>query len=172
LPVIRSINMPSFDISSEVDMVALKNALDTANKQITNRYDFKGSSAKVELNEKDSIITIYGDNDFQLDQVKDILLPAMEKKEPDSSKRLDKKDVQKVSGNKVKQEMKIRAGIDTDLAKRITKLIKDSGMKVQASIQGDTVRINGAKRDVLQDAIAFCKKNVTDFPLQFGNFRD
>jgi cyclic-di-GMP-binding protein len=164
--------MPSFDISSEVDMVALKNALDTANKQITNRYDFKGSSAKVELNEKDSIITIYGDNDFQLDQVKDILLPAMEKKEPDSSKRLDKKDVQKVSGNKVKQEMKIRAGIDTDLAKRITKLIKDSGMKVQASIQGDTVRINGAKRDVLQDAIAFCKKNVTDFPLQFGNFRD
>jgi hypothetical protein len=164
--------MPSFDISSEVDMVALKNALDTANKQITNRYDFKGSSAKVELNEKDSIITIYGDNDFQLDQVKDILLPAMEKKEPDSSKRLDKKDVQKVSGNKVKQEMKIRAGIDTDLAKRITKLIKDSGMKVQASIQGDTVRINGAKRDILQEAIAFCKKNVTDFPLQFGNFRD
>jgi cyclic-di-GMP-binding protein len=164
--------MPSFDISSEVDMVALKNAIDTAGKQITNRYDFKGSSAKVELNEKDSLITIYGDNDFQLDQVKDILLPAMEKKEPDSSKRLDKKDVQKVSGNKVKQEMKIRAGIDTDLAKRITKLIKDSGLKVQASIQGDTVRVNGAKRDVLQDAIAFCKKNVTDFPLQFGNFRD
>ncbi len=164
--------MPSFDISSEVDMVALKNAIDTAGKQITNRYDFKGSSAKVELNEKDSVITIYGDNDFQLDQVKDILLPAMEKKEPDSSKRLDKKDVQKVSGNKVKQEMKIRAGIDTDLAKRITKLIKDSGLKVQASIQGDTVRVNGAKRDVLQEAIAFCKKNVTDFPLQFGNFRD
>jgi uncharacterized protein YajQ (UPF0234 family) len=96
----------------------------------------------------------------------------MEKKEPDSSKRLDKKDVQKVSGNKVKQEMKVRAGIDSDLAKRITKLIKDSGMKVQASIQGDTVRVNGAKRDVLQEAIAFCKKNVTDFPLQFGNFRD
>jgi len=164
--------MPSFDISSEVDKVALKNAIDTAGKQITNRYDFKGTSANIEYNEKDNIITIFGDNDFQLDQVKDILLPAMEKKEPDSSKRLDTKDVQKVSGNKVKQEMKVRAGIDSDLAKRITKLIKDSGMKVQASIQGDTVRVNGAKRDVLQEAIAFCKKNVTDFPLQFGNFRD
>lgn len=164
--------MPSFDISSEVDMVALKNAIDIAGKQIINRYDFKGSSAKVELNEKDSIITLFGDNDFQLDQIKDILLPGMEKKEADSSKRLEHLDVKKVSGNKVKQELKIKAGIDTDLAKRIAKLIKDSGLKVQASIQGDTVRINGAKRDLLQDAIAFVKKSVTDFPLQFGNFRD
>ena len=164
--------MPSFDISSEVDMVGLKNAIDVVGKQITNRYDFKGTSAKAELNEKDKVIIIYGDSDFQLDQVKDILLPAMEKKEADSSKRLDKQDVQKVSGNKVKQEMKIRAGIDSDLAKRIVKLLKDSGLKVQASIQGDTVRVNGAKRDVLQDAIAFVKKSVTDFPLQFGNFRD
>jgi len=164
--------MPSFDISSEVDKVALKNAIDTADKQITNRYDFKGTAAKVEFNEKDNIITIFGDNDFQLDQVKDILLPAMEKKEPDSTKRLEHKDVQKVGGNKVKQELKIRAGIDSDLAKRIVKLIKDSGLKVQASIQGDEVRVNGAKRDLLQDAIAYCKKNVTDFPLQFGNFRD
>lgn len=164
--------MPSFDISSEVDMVALKNAIDAAGKQITNRYDFKGTSAKVELNEKDSIITLYGDNDFQLDQIKDILLPGMEKKEADSTKRLEHNDVQKVGGNKVKQELKIRAGIDTDLAKRIVKLIKDSGLKVQASIQGDEVRVNGAKRDLLQEAIAFCKKNVTDFPLQFGNFRE
>jgi len=164
--------MPSFDISSEVDMVALKNAIDAAGKQITNRYDFKGTSAKVELNEKDSIITLYGDNDFQLDQIKDILLPGMEKKEADSTKRLEHNDVQKVGGNKVKQELKIRAGIDTDLAKRIVKLIKDSGLKVQASIQGDEVRVNGVKRDLLQDAIALCKKNVTDFPLQFGNFRE
>ena len=89
-----------------------------------------------------------------------------------STKRLDHKDVQKVGGNKVKQELKIKAGIDSDLAKRISKLIKDSGLKVQASIQGDTVRVNGAKRDLLQEAIAFVKKNVTDFPLQFGNFRD
>jgi uncharacterized protein YajQ (UPF0234 family) len=164
--------MPSFDISSEVDMVGLKNAVDVASRQITNRYDFKGTSAKVELNEKDKLITLYGDSDFQLDQVKDILLPAMEKKEADSSKRLDHQDVQKVSGNKVKQELKIRAGIDSDLAKRIVKLIKDSGLKVQASIQGDAVRVNGAKRDMLQEAIAHVKKSVTDFPLQFGNFRD
>ena len=164
--------MPSFDISSEVDKVALKNAIDTTDKQITNRYDFKGTAAKVEFNEKDNIITIFGDNDFQLDQIKDILLPAMEKKEPDSTKRLEHKDLQKMGGNKVKQELKIKAGIDAELAKRITKLIKDSGLKVQASIQGEEVRVNGAKRDLLQDAIAFCKKNVTDFPLQFGNFRE
>ncbi|MEO8418219.1 MAG: YajQ family cyclic di-GMP-binding protein [Methylophilaceae bacterium] len=164
--------MPSFDITSEVDMVALKNAIDITGRSIANRYDFKGTSAKVDLNEKDNLITLYGDSDFQLDQIKDLLLPGMEKKEPDSSKRLDHQDVQKVSGNKVKQELKIRAGIDSDLAKRIVKLIKDSGLKVQASIQGDTVRVNGAKRDVLQDAIAFVKKSVTDFPLQFGNFRD
>lgn len=164
--------MPSFDITSEVDMVGLKNAVDVAGRQIGNRYDFKGTSAKVDLNEKDKIITVYGDSDFQLDQVKDILLPAMEKKEVDSSKRLKHEDVQKISGNKVKQDLRIRAGIDADLAKRIVKLIKDSGLKVQASIQGDTVRVNGAKRDMLQDAIAYVKKNVTDFPLQFGNFRD
>lgn len=153
-------------------MVGLKNAIDIAGRQITNRYDFKGTSAKAELNEKEKLITIHGDSDFQLDQIKDILLPAMEKKEPDSSKRLDHQTVQKVSGNKVKQELKIRAGIDSDLAKRIVKLIKDSGLKVQASIQGDTVRVNGAKRDLLQEAIALVKKSITDFPLQFGNFRD
>ena len=164
--------MPSFYITSEVDMVGLKNAVDVAGRQITNRYDFKGTSANVELNEKDKLITLYGDSDFQLDQIKDILLPAMEKKEADSSKRLDQQEVQKVSGNKVKQELKIRAGIDSDLAKRLIKLIKDSSLKVQASIQGDTVRVNGAKRDVLQEAIALVKRSVTDFPLQFGNFRD
>lgn len=164
--------MPSFDISSEVDMVALKNAVDVATRQIGNRYDFKGTSAAVELNEKDGLIVLYGDSDFQLGQIKDILLPGMEKKEPDSSKRLLHQDVQKISGNKVKQTLQIRAGIDADLAKKIVRLIKDSGLKVQASIQGDTVRVNGAKRDMLQEAIAHVKKNVTDFPLQFGNFRD
>jgi len=164
--------MPSFDVSSEVDMVALKNAIDVASRQIDNRYDFKGTSAKAELNEKDSLITLFGDSDFQLDQIKDILLPAMEKKEADSAKRLDHQDVQKISGNKVKQVLKIKAGIDTELAKKIVKLLKDSGLKVQASIQGDEVRVTGAKRDVLQDAIAFVKKSITDFPLQFGNFRD
>lgn len=164
--------MPSFDITSEVDMVALKNAIDVVSRSITNRYDFKGTSANAELNEKDSLMTLFGDSDFQLDQIKDILLPAMEKKEADSAKRLDHQDVQKISGNKVKQVLKIKDGIDSELAKRIVKLIKDSGLKVQASIQGDTVRVVGAKRDVLQDTIAQVKKSVTDFPLQFGNFRD
>ena len=161
--------MPSFDITSEVDMVALKNAIDVVGRSITNRYDFKGTSANVELNEKDSLMTLFGDSDFQLDQIKDILLPAMEKKEADSAKRLDHQDVQKISGNKVKQVLKIKDGIDSELAKRIVKLIKDNGVKVQAS---NTVRVVGAKRDVLQDTIAHVKKSVTDFPLQFGNFRD
>ncbi len=164
--------MPSFDITSEVDMVALKNAVDVAGRQITTRYDFKGTSAAADLNEKDHEIILHGDSDFQLDQVKAILLPAMEKKEPDSAKRLDHQPVQKISGNKVKQVLKIRAGIDAELAKKLVKLIKDSGFKVQASIQGDTVRVTGAKRDLLQDTIALVKKSITDFPLQFGNFRD
>ncbi len=164
--------MPSFDISSEVNKVDLKNAIDATGKKIVGRHDFKGTSAKVELNEKDSLLTIFGDSDFQLDQIKAILLPEMGKKEADSAKRLDPQDVQSVSGNKVKQVVKIKDGIDTELAKKIVKLIKDSGLKVQASIQGETVRVTGAKRDVLQEAIAFVKKSVTDFPLQFGNFRD
>jgi hypothetical protein len=164
--------MPSFDITSEVDMVALKNAIDVADKQITNRYDFKGTSAKVELNEKDKLITLFGDSDFQLDQIKDILFPALEKKEPESSKRMEQLDVQKISGNKVKQTMKIRDGIDSELAKKISRLIKDSSLKVQASIQGEAVRVNGAKRDILQEAIALVKKSITDFPLKYGNFRD
>jgi uncharacterized protein YajQ (UPF0234 family) len=164
--------MPSFDITSEADMVALKNAIDVADRQITNRYDFKGTSAKVELNEKDKLITLHGDSDFQLDQIKDILFPALEKKEAESSKRLDQQEVQKVSGNKVKQLMNIRDGIDSELAKKIVRLIKDSGLKVQASIQGDEVRVNGAKRDLLQDAIALVRKSITDFPLKYGNFRD
>jgi uncharacterized protein YajQ (UPF0234 family) len=164
--------MPSFDITSEVDMVALKNAIDVAERSIVNRYDFKGTSAKVEFQEKDKIITLHGDSDFQLDQIKDLLFPAMEKKEKDSSKRLEICPVQKVSGNKVKQELKIRVGIDQELAKKLVKLIKDSKLKVQASIQGDAVRVTGAKRDLLQETIALVRKSIDDFPLQFGNFRD
>ncbi len=164
--------MPSFDFSSEADMVALKNAIDVTSRQIDARYDFKGTSAKVELNEKDKIITLHGDSDFQLDQIKDILFPAMEKKEKESVKRLDHQAVQKVSGNKVKQELKIKIGIESELAKKIVKLIKDSKLKVQASIQGDTVRVQGAKRDELQACIADVTKKITDFPIKYGNFRD
>ncbi|MSQ80497.1 MAG: YajQ family cyclic di-GMP-binding protein [Candidatus Methylopumilus sp.] len=164
--------MPSFDISSEVNMANLTNSIDVASRMIINRYDFKGTSAKVEFSEKDLTITLYGDSDFQLGQIKDILLPAMEKKEVDSSKRLEHQDIQTVSGNKVKQILKLKSGIDSELAKKIVKLLKDSGLKVQSSIQGESVRVSGAKRDNLQEAIAFVKKSITDFPLQFGNFRD
>ena len=164
--------MPSFDFTSEADMVALKNAIDVAARQIENRYDFKGTSAKIELNEKDSVITLHGDSDFQLGQIKDILFPAMEKKETESTKRLDQQPVQKVSGNKVKQELKIKLGIETELAKKIVKMIKDAKLKVQASIQGDAVRVQGAKRDDLQECIALVKKSITDFPIKYGNFRD
>jgi len=164
--------MPSFDFTSEADMVALKNAVDVAARQIDNRYDFKGTSAKVELNEKDKVITLWGDSEFQLDQIKDLLFPAMEKKEKDSVKRLDVQKVQSVSGNKTKQEMKIKDGIDSELAKKIVKLIKDAKLKVQAAIQGDAVRVQGAKRDDLQECIALIRKQITDFPIKAGNFRD
>ena len=156
--------MPSFDFTSEADMVALKNAIDVTSRQIDNRYDFKGTSAKVELNEKDKVITLWGDSDFQLDQIKDLLFPAMEKKEKESVKRLDHQKVISVSGNKVKQELKIKMGIETELAKKIVKLIKDSGGKVQAQIQGEQLRVTGKKRDDLQVAIALLR---TRYP-QYG----
>ena len=133
---------------------------------------FKGTSAKVELNEKDKVITLHGDSDFQLDQIKDLLFPAMEKKEKESVKRLDHQKIQSVSGNKVKQEMKIKDGIDSDLAKKIVKLVKDGKLKVQAAIQGETVRVQGTKRDDLQACIALITKSITDFPIKYGNFRD
>ncbi len=164
--------MPSFDFTSEADMVALKNAIDVTSRQIDNRYDFKGTSAKVELNEKDKVITLWGDSDFQLDQIKDLLFPAMEKKEKESVKRLDQQKVASVSGNKVKQEMKIRDGIDSDLAKKIVKLIKDAKLKAQASIQGDTVRVTGKKIDELREAITLVRSKISDFPIKDGNYRD
>ena len=164
--------MPSFDFSSEVDSVALKNAIDTVGKKIIGRHDFKGTSAKVELNEKDKLITLFADSDFQLNQIKDILFPEMEKKEPDSTKRLDPQPIQKVSGDKVKLDLKLKIGIESELAKKIVKLLKDSKLKVQAAIQGDAVRVSGAKRDILQEAIVLVRKTITDFPIKSGNFRD
>lgn len=153
-------------------MAALANAVDVTRRAIDNRYDFKGTSAKVELSEKDKAITIHGDSEFQLGQIKDLLLPAMEKKEKESSKRLDSQAVQRIAGSKVKQELKIKIGIESELAKKIVKLIKDSRLKVQASIQGDAVRVSGAKRDDLQACIAFITKEISDYPIKYGNFRD
>lgn len=153
-------------------MAALKNAIDVTSRQIDNRFDFKGTTAKVELNEKDKVVTLWGDSEGQLGQIKDLLFPAMEKKEKESVKRLDHQKVVSVSGNKVKQEMKVKDGIDSDLAKKIVKMIKDGKVKVQASIQGDEVRVQGAKRDDLQACIALVTKSITDFPIKYGNFRD
>ena len=164
--------MPSFDITSEVDMVALKNAVDVAGRQVGNRYDFKGTSARLELSEKDKVITVFGDSEFQLGQVKDILFPEMEKKARESTKRLELGDVQSISGNKAKQDLKVKSGVEQELGKKIIKLVKDSKLKVQATIQGDAVRVTGAKKDLLQDAIALVRKSVTDYPLSYGNFRD
>jgi uncharacterized protein YajQ (UPF0234 family) len=161
--------MPSFDIMSEVDEVALRNAVDVANRKIGNRYDFKGSDARIE--QVDKLLTLHADSQFQLEQMTAVLLPEMTGKKVDV-RCLDYGDVQKVSGNKVKQEVRVRVGVEQDLAKKLVKLLKDSKLKVQAAIQGDAVRVSGAKRDVLQEAIALVKKDVTDFPLQFGNFRD
>ena len=126
--------MPSFDFSSEADLVALKNAIDVVTRQVDARYDFKGTSAKVELSEKDKVITFFGDSDFQLGQIKDLLFPAMEKKEKESVKRLDAQNIQKISGNKVKQELKLKIGIETELPKKIVKMVKDAKLKVQATI--------------------------------------
>jgi len=161
--------MPSFDITSEVNKVELRNAVDQANKEIGTRFDFKGSDARIELNEL--VLTLYADDDFKLQQVMDLFTGRLAKRNVDV-RALDPKGVEKISGNKVKQVVNVRNGIDSDKAKQIVKLIKDSKMKVQASIQGDTVRVTGAKRDDLQNAIALVKKSVADVPLQFGNFRD
>ena len=161
--------MPSFDTVCEADFVEVKNAVENSAKEITTRFDFKGTSAAVEL--KDKEITMFGDADFQLVQVEDVLRNKLTKRNVDV-RFLDKGAVQKIGGDKVKQVIKVRNGIEQDLAKKIQKLIKDSKMKVQAAIQGDAVRITGAKRDDLQAAMAMLKKEVTDIPLSFNNFRD
>jgi uncharacterized protein YajQ (UPF0234 family) len=164
--------MPSFDITSKANMDNIRNAVDVSMRMIMNRYDFKGTSARVELLEKEMQIVLSGDAEFQINQIKDILFPALEKKEPDSSKRMEAEKIESVSGNKSKQNLKIKSGIEIDLAKNIIKTIKEAKIKVQASIQGDELRVNGAKRDILQECIALVKSSHKDFPLHFGNFRD
>jgi hypothetical protein len=163
--------MPSFDIVSEVNQVEVNNAVDQANKEVSTRFDFKGSDARIEYKEKDKVLTLYADDDFKLSQVTDILTGKLTKRQVDI-RSLKHGDVEKVSGNKVKQTVTVRTGVEQDLAKKIVKTIKDSKLKVQASIQGDAVRVSGTKRDDLQEAIALVKKSITDFPLQYQNFRD
>ena len=161
--------MPSFDTVCEPNMVDVKNAVENAAKEIGTRFDFKGSSAAVEL--KDKEITLFGDADFQLQQVEDLLRAKLTKRNVDA-RYLDIEKIQKIGGDKVKQIAKIREGIEAELAKKIVRTLKDSKMKVQASIQGDSVRVTGAKRDDLQAAMALLKKEIDDVPLTFNNFRD
>ena len=163
--------MPSFDIVSEVNQVEVHNAVDQTNKEVSTRFDFKGSDARVELNDKEKTLTVYGDDDFKLGQVRDVLTAKLAKRGLDV-RSLQLGAVEKVSGNKVKQDITIRVGVDQELGKKIVKLLKDSKLKVQGSIQGDMVRVSGATQDLLQDAIALIRKSITEFPLQFKNFRD
>jgi uncharacterized protein YajQ (UPF0234 family) len=161
--------MPSFDIVSEVNEVELRNALDQANKEITNRFDFKGSDARVE--HAGHVLTLYADDDFKLGQVYDVLIGKLAKRGIDV-RVLEKANAEKIGGDKVKQQVTVRTGVSQELARKLVKQIKESKLKVQASIQGEAVRISGAKKDVLQEAIQLARKSVTDFPLQFINFRD
>ncbi|MBS1187885.1 MAG: YajQ family cyclic di-GMP-binding protein [Burkholderiaceae bacterium] len=160
--------MPSFDVVSEANMVEVRNAVDQANKEVATRFDFKGSDARVE--QKENELTAYADSEFQLNQLRDVLLGRMTKRNIDV-RFLEDGKIEKIGGDKVKQVIKLKNGIDSTDAKKIVKLVKDSKMKVQASIQGDAVRVTGAKRDDLQAAIAMLKKDV-DLPLEFNNFRD
>ena len=161
--------MPSFDVVSEANQVEVKNAVDQANKEITTRFDFKGSDARVEQKERE--LTAYADSEFQLGQVRDVLTNKMAKRNVDV-RFLDLGKIEKIGGDKVKQVIKVKNGIESEAAKKIQRLIKDSKLKVQASIQGDALRVQGAKRDDLQATIQLLKKEVTDLPLDFNNFRD
>tara|TARA_B110000503_G_C7051851_1_gene372686 strand:+ start:517 stop:1002 length:486 start_codon:yes stop_codon:yes gene_type:complete len=161
--------MPTFDTVCEPELVEVKNAVENTAKEINTRFDFKGTAAAIELKDKD--ITMIGDAEFQLNQVLEILRNKMTKRNVDI-RFLDIGDVQKMGGDKVKQVIKVRNGIESEVSKKIQRLIKDSKLKVQAAIQGDAVRITGAKRDDLQAAMALIKKDVPDLPLSFNNFRD
>ena len=161
--------MPSFDTVCDPDMVEVKNAVENAAKEIGTRFDFKGTSAGIEL--KDKEITLLGDAEFQLQQVEDILRNKLTKRNVDV-RFLDVGKVEKMGGDKVKQVVKVKSGIAGDDAKKIQRLIKDSKLKVQAAIQGDSVRVTGAKRDDLQAVMALLRKDMADLPLSFDNFRD
>jgi len=162
--------MPSFDTVLDPNLVELKNAVDQAAKEIGTRFDFKGSSSRVEL--KDKEVTLFADNEFQLGQVFDILLAKLAKRNVDARFIDRSAKIEKIGGDKVRQLLVVRSGIDAETAKKLQTAIKQSKLKVQASIQGDTVRIAGSKRDELQAAIALIRKDIADQPLSFTNFRD
>ena len=161
--------MPSFDIVCEPNSVEVKNAIEQANKEITNRFDFKGSDARIE--QKELELTAYADSDFKLGQVRDVLMGKFAKRGVDA-RFVKPEDPEKIGGDKVKQKLTVKKGVDQELAKRMVKLLKDSKLKVTASIQGDVVRVTSAKKDELQSAIQLVRKGVTDVPLGYQNFRE
>jgi len=160
--------MPSFDVVSEVDSHELKNAVDQANREIANRFDFKGSDSKIELNGTD--MKVSSDSKFRVEQVCSVLHQKLAKRGIDIN-CLDAGDVDEALKT-AKQVIKVREGLDKEMAKKVVKLIKESKLKVQASIQGEQVRVTGKKRDDLQSVMALLKKSDIELPLQFNNFRD
>ena len=160
--------MPSFDVVSEVDLHAFTNAVDQASRVIETRFDFKGVDAGFERKER--VVTLHAEAEFQLEQMLDILRGALTKCKIDPS-AVKPGDVQK-SGKVVKQDVTMQHGLDTDLCRKIVKMVKDARLKVQAAIQGEQVRVTGKKRDDLQDVIALLRASDIDVPLQFENFRD
>jgi len=161
--------MPSFDIVSEVDKQEVRNAVEQVNREVSTRFDFKGSDARVEQNE--FALTVFADDDFKLEQIKEILNLKLVKRGIDI-RSLDTKKSEAIGGDKVKQLITVKVGVETELAKKIVKILKESKLKVQGSIQGDAVRVTGPKRDNLQEAIALIKSSKLELPLQFNNFRD
>ena len=160
--------MPSFDIVSEVNMHEVTNAVDQAKREVSTRFDFKGSDARFEQN--DAEITLHGESEFQLKQMLDILYSKMTKRKIDlKALTLEQPDV---SGKGARQLLKVQQGVDTDMARKIVKMIKDKKMKVQAAIQGEKVRVTGKKRDILQEVIAMLKDAKLNIPLQFTNYSE
>jgi uncharacterized protein YajQ (UPF0234 family) len=161
--------MPSFDIVCEANLVEVKNAVEQANKEVANRFDFKGSDARVEQKERE--LTVFADDEFKLGQVRDVLHAKFAKRGVDA-RYLEFGDPERIGGDRMKQAITVKNGIETELAKRIVKMLKESKLKVSTAIQGEVVRVSGAKKDVLQEAIRLVRAGVTEVPLSYQNFRD
>ncbi len=167
--------MPSFDVVLEPNLVEVRNAVDQCAKEIGTRFDFKGSSANVEFADKgatDRSITLFGDSDFQIGQVRDVLNNKLSKRNVDVRFLDASAKIERIGGDKAKHKIIVKSGVPTDVGKKMQTLIKASKLKVQAAIQGDAVRVTGAKRDDLQMAMAMLKTEIPDQPITFDNFRD
>ncbi|MBM3368669.1 MAG: YajQ family cyclic di-GMP-binding protein [Betaproteobacteria bacterium] len=161
--------MPSFDVVSQVDRQEVKNAVEQVNREIGNRFDFKGSDARIE--QAELVLTVFADDAFKLGQVLEVMRGRMAKRNVDV-RSLELGAVEKISGDKVKQAVTVKTGIPVEKGKQLQKVLKDAKLKVAAAIQGDALRVSGSKKDDLQAAIQLLRRSVTDLPIQFINFRD